>query len=176
MHIWSFLKLSKIRNSPHFKSALPYIQLFISYTKIYFAENQLYLSLISLSLLTTSHPNLFQQKRVRSSNMYFYKIFNLLMVRSLSFGFYIYDFKILFKIWFIYAYYIPIKLAININSLAHYAKGTLLLLQRCKASTDCLHYILGSFNTKKVLFHLSLTVLVHYRLLKIIRFESRFPK
>jgi len=36
-----------------------------------------------------------------------------------------------------------------------------------KASTDCLHYILGSFNSKKVLFHLSLTVLVYYRLLKI---------
>jgi len=61
---------------------------FIGYTKIYFAENQLYLSLISLSLLTTSHPNLFQQKRVQSSNMYLYIIFNLLMVRSLSFGFY----------------------------------------------------------------------------------------
>ena len=28
---------------------------------------------------------------------------------------------------------------------------------------------------KKVLFHLSLTVLVHYRLLFFIRFESRFP-
>ncbi len=31
------------------------------------------------------------------------------------------------------------------------------------ASTDHFHYILGSFNTKKVLFHLSFTVLFHYR-------------
>jgi len=44
-----------------------------------------------------------------------------------------------------------------------------------KALTDCLHQILGSFNSKKVLFHLSLTVLVHYRLLKIIRLEGRSP-
>jgi len=44
-----------------------------------------------------------------------------------------------------------------------------------KTSTDCLQNILGSFNSKKVLFHLSLKVLVHYRLLKIFRIESRFP-
>jgi len=39
-----------------------------------------------------------------------------------------------------------------------------------------LHYILGSFHTKEVLFHHSLTVLIHYRLLKNIRLESRSPK
>jgi len=37
------------------------------YTKIYFVENQLFPSLISLSLQTASHPNLFQQTRVRAS-------------------------------------------------------------------------------------------------------------
>ena len=47
--------------------------MFAGYTKIYFAENQLSLSLISLSPLTTGHPNLFQQTRVQSSNTYFYK-------------------------------------------------------------------------------------------------------
>jgi len=36
-----------------------------------------------------------------------------------------------------------------------------------KALTDYLQKILGSFNSKKVLFHLSLTVLVHYWLFKI---------
>jgi len=60
-----------------------------------------------------------------------------------------------FKTCFNYAY-IKIKLALNIKLLAHYAKGTLSLL---KAPTDCLHQILGSFNSKEVLFHLSLTVL-----------------
>lgn len=80
------------------------------------------------------------------------------MVRSLSFGSYIYNFKSILKLpltYFRLLYHI--KLAININLLAHYAKGTLSPLK--KASTDCLHYILGSFNAKKVLFHLSLTVL-----------------
>jgi hypothetical protein len=47
-----------------------------------------------------------------------------------------------------------IKLAENINSLAHYAKGTLISL---KITRDFLHNILGSFYTKEVLFHLSLT-------------------
>jgi len=37
-----------------------------------------------------------------------------------------------------------------------------------KALTDYLQNILGSFNSKKVLFHLSLTVLVHYRLFKML--------
>ncbi len=36
-----------------------------------------------------------------------------------------------------------------------------------KSLTDYLQKILGSFNSKKVLFHLSLTVLVHYWLFKI---------
>ena len=94
------------------------------------------------------------------------------MVRSLSFGSYTYDYNMPFKTCFNYAY-VKIKLALNIKLLAHYAKGTLSLL---KAPTDCLHQILGSFNSKKVLFHLSLTVLVHYRLLKIIRLEGRSPK
>ena len=65
-----------------------------------------------------------------------------------------------------------LKLAIYIKLLAHYAKGTLLHFKN--ALTDLLYYILGSFNSKKVLFHLSLTVLVHYRLLNIFRSESRF--
>ena len=49
-------------------------------------ENQLSPSLIGLSPLTTSHPNLFPQIRVRSSSTY-YHTFNLLMVRSPGFGF-----------------------------------------------------------------------------------------
>lgn len=55
-------------------------------TYIDFVENQLFPSLISLSPLTTNHPNLLQQTRVRSSKICYY-FFNLFMVRSLSFGF-----------------------------------------------------------------------------------------
>ena len=82
-----------MNHPPYFKRALPHTGNFVGYTKIYFAENQLSLSLISLSPLTIGHPNLFQQTRVQSSNIYFYIIFNLPMVRSLSFGSYIYDLK-----------------------------------------------------------------------------------
>jgi len=61
------------------------------------------------------------------------------------------------------------------TSCRTYAKGTLLLL-KIKALTDYIQYFLGSFNSKKVLFHLSLTVLVHYQLSKFTRFKSRFSK
>jgi hypothetical protein len=86
----SLSRFSKVIDSQRLKSALPYLKNFTGYTKIYFAEKQLSLGLISLSLLTSSHLNLFQQIRVRSSNTCFHEIFNLLKVRSPSFGSYIY--------------------------------------------------------------------------------------
>ena len=55
------------------------------YTSIYFAENQLSPSLISLSLRPTGHPLNFQLQWVRSSTR-FYPRFNLPMGRSLGFG------------------------------------------------------------------------------------------
>jgi len=60
-------KIGKIINYPPFNSALPFLLFVARYTSIYFAENQLSLSLISLSLLITSHPNLFLQIWVQSS-------------------------------------------------------------------------------------------------------------
>jgi hypothetical protein len=56
-----------------------------AYTYIYFEENQISLSLISLLLLSTSHPRTSQGSPVRSSTRC-YPRFNLLMDRSLSFG------------------------------------------------------------------------------------------
>ncbi len=56
-----------------------------AYTYIYFEENQISLSLISLLLLSTSHPKTSQGLPVRSSTRC-YPRFNLLMDRSLSFG------------------------------------------------------------------------------------------
>ena len=56
-----------------------------AYTYIYFEENQISLSLISLLLLATSHQNTSQGIPVRSSTRC-YPRFNLLMARSLSFG------------------------------------------------------------------------------------------
>ena len=55
------------------------------YTSIYFAENQLSPSLISLSLRSSGHPLNFQLQWVRSSTQ-FYPRFNLPKDRSLGFG------------------------------------------------------------------------------------------
>jgi len=52
---------------------------------MHFGENQLSLSLIGLSPLSTGHPKAFQRLPVRSSSG-FYPAFNLPMDRSLSFG------------------------------------------------------------------------------------------
>ena len=54
-------------------------------TSMLFDENQLSPSLISLSLLSTTHPRCFQPSLVRSSTL-FYQRFNLVMDRSLGFG------------------------------------------------------------------------------------------
>ena len=53
---------------------------------MHFGENQLLPHSISFSLLSTSHPRLFQQAPVRSSTP-FHRGFNLLMDRSCGFGF-----------------------------------------------------------------------------------------
>jgi hypothetical protein len=52
---------------------------------MHFGENQLFPSLISLSLLPTTHPHIFQHMWVRSSTK-FYQRFNLAMGSSLGFG------------------------------------------------------------------------------------------
>ena len=93
---------------------LPQIINLVIITKIIFVENQLSLVLISLSPLFTNHPRILQHSRVQSTN---YR--NLFINRSTSFGSNKNNF---FR--FHYAY-LQIKLAIFINSLAHYAKGTL---------------------------------------------------
>lgn len=129
-------------------------------TSIAFGENQLSPSLISLSLLTTTHPLLFQQKWVRASSSC-YPTFTLVMVRSPGFGSTRRD----------YAPYsdsvslrLPssVKLATTSNSLTHYTKGTPSLLLQ---SSDCLYaYGFSSISLpSRGSFHLSLTVLVHYR-------------
>jgi len=81
-------------------------------------ENQLSLILNGLSPLTTGLPRLMQQPRVRSSS----QTINLPIVRSISFGSNTYNFlSISLSLQ-------KLKLAIDINSLAHYAKGTLSLM------------------------------------------------
>ena len=68
-------------------SALPPSDTLPGTTSIVFGENQLSPSLIGLSPLPTAHPNLFQQKRVRTSTPC-YRGFILAMGRSLRFRVY----------------------------------------------------------------------------------------
>lgn len=62
-------------------------------TYIDFAENQLSPSSFGFSPLVTSHPRLLPQTWVRSSRKY-YPSFNLLMTRSLGFGFKFWDYTL----------------------------------------------------------------------------------
>ena len=102
---------------------------------MHFGENQLSLSLIGLSPLSTGHPRAFQRPPVRSS-MGSYPHFNLPMDRSLSFGSAATDYgphKMLafygypsrpFQTRFRFGSGSPLNLAGDHNSQAHYAKGS----------------------------------------------------
>ena len=71
--------------SPSSVSALPPTVTSRGCTSMHFGENQLFPGLISLSLLPTAHPLIFQHQWVRSSTK-FYQRFNLAMGSSLGFG------------------------------------------------------------------------------------------
>ena len=90
---------------------------------MHFGEYELFPSLIGLSPLTTSHPNLLQQMRVRSSS-WCYPTFNLLMARSLGFGSNACNYNRPIQTRFPCASIYRLKLATYTNSLTHYAKGT----------------------------------------------------
>jgi hypothetical protein len=68
--------------------------------------------------------------------------------------------------------------ATEIHSLAHSSIGTPLSLRR-ETPTVCRHAVSGSFNSPPgVLFHLSLTVLLHYRSLRVFslgKWSHQFP-
>ena len=83
--IRSFLESSKVLDPHSSISALPPEDVNWRFTSINFAKNQLSLSLIGLSPLTSSHPRLLLQTSVRSSKRH-YAFFNLFKIRSLSFG------------------------------------------------------------------------------------------
>ena len=64
--------------------------------------------------------------------------------------------------------------AVCINSLAHSSIGTP-QLRRSGASTPCKHTVSGLFHRpNRAAFHLSLTVLVHYRSLRVFSLSGQF--
>jgi hypothetical protein len=144
-------------------------------TSIDFAENQLFPGLIGLSPLATAHPLLLQQQWVRSSSAC-YRTFNLAMARSPGFGSDpgnccpLLDTRP-FRTRFRCAYASRLKLAAKTNSLTHYTKGT---PSAGDPKIARLRLLVGIrfqelfHSPRRGAFHLSLTVLVHYRSLRSI--------
>ena len=119
--------------------------------------------MFGLSPLPTVHPPPFQRRLVRSSS-WFYPTFNLTMGRSPGFGSNTINLYRPIKTRFRYGS-VPVilNLAYDINSLAHYAKGTP-SQDRNPALTACRHTVSGSISLpSRGAFHLSLTVLLRYQ-------------
>ena len=128
-----------------------------------FGENQLSRGLISLSLLLSSHLRIFQHPRVRSFTAC-YCSFNLLKSRSPPLRVYYQRLGRAVGTRFPFASTAErFRLATDNNSQTHYAKGKL-------SPLAWLQHIVGIWfqvlfhSPNRGSFHLSLAVLVHYRL------------
>ena len=133
---------------------------------MHFGEYELFPSLIGLSPLPTGHPKTFQRQRVRSSTVCYHS-FNLPMGRSHGFASTTTDYGALFRLAF--------ATAPSLKDLTLPVKVTRrLIMQKARRHPyglrplvsvwfqDLFHSVIhGSF-------HLSLTVLVHYRSLRSI--------
>ena len=128
---------------------------------MHFGEYELFPSLISLSPLPTTHPKTFQRQPVRSSTPCQWS-FNLVMGRSPGFASTPTNLIALFRLAFAAPPYLKyLSLLVRSNSQAHYAKGT---PSHRSAPTACKRTVSGSFHSLfQGSFHLSFTVLVHYR-------------
>ena len=130
-----------------------------------FGENQLSRGLISLSLLLSSHLRIFQHPRVRSST-WCYPGFNLLKSRSPPLRVYCPRLGRAVGTRFPFASIAKqLRLATDNNSQTHYAKGK----QSPRLAAWLLHIVGIWFQVlfhspNRGSFHLSLAVLVHYRL------------
>ena len=134
---------------------------------MHFGEYELFPSLIGLSPLPTDHPKTFQRQRVRSS-IWCYPNFNLSMGRSHGFASTITDSSALLRLAFASAAYLKYltlpatvtRRLIMQKARRHPTKGLRPLVSVW--FQDLFHSVIhGSF-------HLSLTVLVHYRSLRSI--------
>ena len=133
---------------------------------MHFGEYELFPSLIGLSPLPTGHPKTFQRQPVRSSTLC-YQSFNLPMGRSQGFASNTTDYTALFRLAF--------ATAPDLKSLTLPATLTRrLIMQKARRHTYVLRPLVGvRFQVLFQLsirnaFHLSFTVLVHYRSLRSI--------
>ena len=129
-----------------------------------FGENQLSRGLISLSLLLTSHLRIFQHPRVRSFTAC-YRSFNLLMSRSPPLRVY----RLPLNAHFTLAFASP-PFQRNLGSPQTITRRLIMQKARChSAEAELQHFVCNWFQVlfhspNRGSFHLSLTVLVHYRL------------
>ena len=133
---------------------------------MHFGEYELSPSLIGLSPLPTGHPKTFQRQPVRSSTLC-YQSFNLPMGRSQGFASNTTDYSALFRLAF--------ATAPHLKCLTLPATLTRrLIMQKARRHTFVLRPLVGvRFQVLFQLsirnaFHLSFTVLVHYRSLRSI--------
>jgi hypothetical protein len=135
---------------------------------MHFGEYELFPSLIGLSPLPTGHPKTFQRQRVRSSTVCYHS-FNLPMGRSHGFASTTTDYGALFRLAFatdphLKCLTLPVKVTRRLimqKARRHPAEAGLRPLVGVWFQ-DLFHSLVqGSF-------HLSLTVLVHYRSLRSI--------
>ena len=128
------IELVSLSRLPSRHRALPPRVITRGATSIAFEENQLSPSLISLSLLSTTHPLPFQREWVRPSSQC-YLTFSLAMDRSLGFGSTHIDLSPYSDSVSLRLPY-SVKLANASNSLTHYTKGT---QSRNKVRSHCLY-------------------------------------
>ena len=133
---------------------------------MHFGEYELFPSLIGLSPLPTGHPKTFQRQRVRSSTVCYHS-FNLPMGRSHGFASATTNYSALFRLAF--------ASAPDLKSLTLLATATRrLIMQKARRHPKGLRPLVSVWfqvlfhSPVRGSFHLSLTVLVHYRSLRSI--------
>ena len=133
---------------------------------MHFGEYELFPSLIGLSPLPTGHPKTFQRQRVRASTMCYHS-FTLPMGRSHGFASTTTNYGALFRLAF--------AAAAALNALTSLATVTRrLIMQKARRHPYGLRPLVSVWfqvlfhSLIQGSFHLSLTVLVHYRSLKSI--------
>ena len=135
---------------------------------MHFGEYELFPSLIGLSPLSTSHPKTFQRQRVRSSTVCYHS-FNLLMDRSLGFASTTANLVALFRLAF--AADSPQN---GLTMLTTVTRRLIMQKARRHPNKLGLRPLVSAWfqvlfhSLIQGSFHLSLTVLVHYRSLRSI--------
>ena len=128
---------------------------------MHFGEYELFPSLIGLSPLPTGHPKTFQRQRVRSSTMCYHS-FNLPMGRSHGFASTTTDLSALSRLAFATAPRLK-RLTLPVTVTRR------LIMQKARRHHEWLRPLVGAWfqglfhSLVQGSFHLSLTVLVHYR-------------